>query len=42
VEILANPQRLIDDLRSGRVIGLSDFDYTPAPNNAVVLADVEY
>jgi hypothetical protein len=41
-ELLNDPQRLIDAMKAGRVIRLSDFAYTLAPNNAVVLTDIDY
>lgn len=40
-EIMADPQRLLEDMRAGRVIRLSDLDYTIAPTAIVVLSDDE-
>ena len=40
-EIMADPRRLLEDMRAGRVITLSDLDYTIAPTAIVVLSDDE-
>lgn len=40
-EIMADPRRLLDDMRAGRVITLSDLDYTIAPTAIVALSDDE-
>jgi hypothetical protein len=40
-EIMADPRRLLEDMRAGRVIMLSDLDYTIAPTAVVMLSDDE-
>ena len=40
-EIMADPQQLLEAMRAGRVITLSDLDYTIAPTAIVVLSDDE-
>lgn len=40
-EIIADPQRLLDDMRARRVITLSNLNYTIAPSDLVALSDEE-
>ena len=40
-EIVADPRRLLEDMRAGRVITLSDLDYTIAVTAIVVLSGDE-